>query len=1048
MSEVINPGGIRAGCIYRISLQNFVTFKQVTLFPGKSLNLIIGPNGTGKSTFLNAIILGLGGSLGAIGRADKLAAYVKTGSSESRIDIELYQKPMQKNVIITMIINKKNSTTWYINNNTVDKKRVLELIASLHIQVENLCQFLPQDKVHDFAQKNPQERLRDTLATVGSPGSVEQLAQLKDLRAEQKDIGTRLQNNEKELHELERRNNTLKRDIEAMKQRKEMEKEVQICEVKKLWLEFLELREKIREYNQDYKKQERRKNNIDKIMAPLQNELENSKREVNTFEQRWQAVNSQIHNLKEQVTETINSVRNQVCELEHIESAFTKKMQRYKNRKKELIEEKSKLDKLNMDKAAFEESLGNKNDLQQDLNTTLKSISKTSAACNHLKSLKHEAQHEIDNNIMPRMRQYQNKIRNLEDVNEKRLRALENYSQDTFNAVMWLRENRNMFEQAVHEPMMLQINFTDPKYARYLEATVSARDLIAFTFESTSDMNLFLRSVRAKDMRLVNAVQSKGAPEQSDDIRRLSYLGFQTYLVDTITAPDAILRYLCKQYKIHRIPIGNQHTYDNSDKVPQNITKFFTENHLFSIRVSAYSGAKSSSTREITPARLLANTIDLEQINSLKNELANLEDMESTKGSEIQKIDSKLSRLEDDLKKLCSTRKQIEEWLKKITSNSRDINLQIEKINDLSNECTFNIDAERAACKKKRKDCVIKQRKLHQELYGIVKGLQKKMMNKELYSVKLKISREAIVDKEAQLRERLMECREMEEILQRIQNVLHSASASAKQKQTEIKQCCNNKLPNEAGFPNKETFDSLPSDLQAIDEHCCELRTRMGLLGCEDEQIVKEYELREKQINKLKSQVQNSAQYRKELEDKLNKIKSQWLPKLEKLIQKINVNFADMFERLHCAGEVQLVKKGGEEDFDQYGIDILVKFRAEEQLSPLTRHQQSGGERALTTAVYLMALQALTSDVPFRCVDEINQGMDAVNERRMLEMLVEVTTQGEASQYFLLTPKLLPNLQYNENVTVHTIMNGKHIMNYNDWRYDKFLQNARRYRPA
>jgi len=38
----------------------------------------------------------------------------------------------------------------------------------------------------------------------------------------------------------------------------------------------------------------------------------------------------------------------------------------------------------------------------------------------------------------------------------------------------------------------------------------------------------------------------------------------------------------------------------------------------------------------------------------------------------------------------------------------------------------------------------------------------------------------------------------------------------------------------------------------------------------------------------------------------------------------------------------------------------------------LTASHQSGGERSVATAIYMLALQALTT-VPFRCVDEINQ---------------------------------------------------------------------------
>ena len=62
-------------------------------------------------------------------------------------------------------------------------------------------------------------------------------------------------------------------------------------------------------------------------------------------------------------------------------------------------------------------------------------------------------------------------------------------------------------------------------------------------------------------------------------------------------------------------------------------------------------------------------------------------------------------------------------------------------------------------------------------------------------------------------------------------------------------------------------------------------------------------------------------------------------------------------------------------DFDQYGLKIKVKFRDADELQELTRHFQSGGERTVTTAIYMIALQEL-SRVPFRCVDEINQVQD------------------------------------------------------------------------
>jgi chromosome segregation ATPase len=49
-----------------------------------------------------------------------------------------------------------------------------------------------------------------------------------------------------------------------------------------------------------------------------------------------------------------------------------------------------------------------------------------------------------------------------------------------------------------------------------------------------------------------------------------------------------------------------------------------------------------------------------------------------------------------------------------------------------------------------------------------------------------------------------------------------------------------------------------------------------------------------------------------------------------------------------------------------------VKFHNSTELHELTAHHQSGGERSVSTMLYLMALQELNR-CPFRVVDEINQ---------------------------------------------------------------------------
>lgn len=122
------------------------------------MNMIIGPNGTGKSTIVCAIALGLGGSPNLLGRAKNIQEFVKTGEDEATIAIEL-KKVNDRNVVIQRSFKKSsNSTTWKVNGTkaslwnrktlffihpyftgkSTTYKDVMSLIHSFSIQVDNL----------------------------------------------------------------------------------------------------------------------------------------------------------------------------------------------------------------------------------------------------------------------------------------------------------------------------------------------------------------------------------------------------------------------------------------------------------------------------------------------------------------------------------------------------------------------------------------------------------------------------------------------------------------------------------------------------------------------------------------------------------------------------------------------------------------------------------------------------------------------------------------------------------------------------------------------
>ena len=83
------PGQHQPGSIVRVRLKDFVTYTNAEFHPGPSLNMIIGPNGTGKSTLVCAICLGLGWKPKELGRQKNIGEFVKNGQSKAEIELSL-----------------------------------------------------------------------------------------------------------------------------------------------------------------------------------------------------------------------------------------------------------------------------------------------------------------------------------------------------------------------------------------------------------------------------------------------------------------------------------------------------------------------------------------------------------------------------------------------------------------------------------------------------------------------------------------------------------------------------------------------------------------------------------------------------------------------------------------------------------------------------------------------------------------------------------------------------------------------------------------------
>ena len=118
----------------------------------------------------------------------------------------------------------------------------------------------------------------------------------------------------------------------------------------------------------------------------------------------------------------------------------------------------------------------------------------------------------------------------------------------------------------------------------------------------------------------------------------------------------------------------------------------------------------------------------------------------------------------------------------------------------------------------------------------------------------------------------------------------------------------------------------------------------------------------------------------------------------------------------------------------------------------------------MSTMMYMIGLQEMTK-CPFRVVDEINQvysfyftikfachlklislrkGMDPVNERKVFDIIVQNSCAKQFAQYFLLTPKLLPDLSFDEKTRIICVFNGPHNLTHSKYNLREFVEQRKR----
>lgn len=1029
------------GAIVRIKMENFLTYDMCEVLPGPHLNMIVGANGTGKSSIVCAICLGLAGKTSFIGRADKVGFYVKRGCQKGSVELELYRA--SGNLILTREIQvSNNQSTWYINGKNASLKMVEEQVAALNIQVGNLCQFLPQDKVGEFAKLSKIELLEATEKSIGPPEMYNYHCELKNYRKNEKDLEDLCKSKEEFLEKLKQRNERYKQDVERYYEKKRHLDRIEMLEKKRPWVEYDNVRQQYEEVKQKRDQMKEELKRKQESQAPLNQKLQQ-------YEKQHKHIEGRIKEKVVEIRETSQKCKQKQELLERKEKVIEDIQQNLRMRKDEELDRQKKINnirKMIEDWKNELTSMANQDSQQPELESIGKEL-------RHIQDEKSNVESEMSDvrmekqNLERENRDKSNRLKQFDNLLNLKEQMLQKRFSDTYNAVMWLRENKEQFRKRVCLPIMLEINVKNHQHAKYVENHISINDMRAFVFESQEDMDTFLKEVRDKQRLRVNAVcspqESLVNNKPSKPISELQRYGFFSYLRELFDAPHPVMNYLVSQYMVHNVPVGTEKTRHMIERVIKEtgLRQMYTAEERYVTKVSAYSNSVISSNVSLKQAQFLTVTVDPEERKQAFEQYKEIERRCTSLEARIGELVSKQKFLDKKDNDLRLRKKEILDMTTKKRQLDQKISTKCDSLKQLDQENNNLEDAEQQADGKIR-EINVQKKKIVLELTELIKTCM--LLNKE--KVELALENTTILWKknkiESEFKEATSRLKELESQYVAEDKKKCNLLETCKGLLEKARQACNLGRNDEVPQDFKTAFQSLPNTLDEIDAVLNEEQSRASCFTGLNASVVEDYTKRTREIEDVTEELHRKKTELQNFKQNILQVKEDWLTPLKQLVEKINEQFSGFFSSMQCVGEVDLHAEN-EEDYDKYGIRIRVKFRSSTQLHELTPHHQSGGERSVSTMLYLMALQELNR-CPFRVVDEINQGMDPVNERRVFEMVVKTACKESTSQYFFITPKLLQNLTYADKMTVLFVYNGPYMLEPTKWNLKAFHRRRRR----
>jgi chromosome segregation protein len=317
-------------------LKNFLSFYEGTVEFDEGLTVIVGPNGSGKTSIFHALKFALGSNQREK-RYSKWSDFIRHGSNSSEVEIKVRANGHSHTFLRK--IKRDGIPRAYVDGKRVRAAELRALVESLGIDVDNTLVFMPQERINAIRGMDPVEVCK----------LIEEGTGLSDIRDRIFLQETSVSQNKKNLKDVlsesrivERELQLLQHDIIRLKKKRQLQEQSKILRTELRWATLDDLIKQIEEIRNDVSVRE---SGLERVLTE-QEELE---AQIEKEESGESELKTQLENQQREIGKLQGRIEEEERKLQKLEDENTRTISEIQRLEYEVKEQKRKKDKLKVD---------------------------------------------------------------------------------------------------------------------------------------------------------------------------------------------------------------------------------------------------------------------------------------------------------------------------------------------------------------------------------------------------------------------------------------------------------------------------------------------------------------------------------------------------------------------------------------------------------------------------------------------------------------------------------------------------------------------------